>query len=189
VSPFQFGGSTRQPHYIYSLRSFLPRSDWNRLRHAVYRVAGNHCERCGGTGSKGGVPPWPLEAHEIWNYQDTEKNHQRLEGLLALCPNCHAKEHRENDSHAGRIGVGHARATPVGKAERAKDGSGRVIGNYIEVDWDGLTAKYGIRLSRTGHELLQLFPVEHLRGDKSLSSVDERGIVHPHSSTPRARKP
>jgi hypothetical protein len=166
MSPDAFGG--RHPHYIYSLRSFLPRSDWNLLRHAVYAAARNRCGRCGG--SKAGARPWPLEAHEIWDYLDAAKNHQRLVGLAALCPDCHAKEHRTKDPRAGRIGIAHADFLVVTGVHHDEDDPSRVTGNYIEVDWDALSSKYGISLTRTGQEIVQLFRAGTPKKDRQFLS-------------------
>jgi hypothetical protein len=70
-----------------NLRSVLPKADWDRLRKAQYKKAGYVCEVCGGKG-----PRHPVECHEIWYYDD-ETNTQRLDGLVALCPTCHAVKH------------------------------------------------------------------------------------------------
>jgi len=70
-----------------NLRSVLPKADWDRLRKAQYKKAGYVCEVCGGKG-----PRHPVECHEIWYYDD-ETNIQRLDGLVALCPTCHAVKH------------------------------------------------------------------------------------------------
>lgn len=70
-----------------NLRSVLPRSDWDQLRRAAYRSADYRCELCGGVG-----PTHPVEAHERWVYDD-DRRIQRLDGLWALCPDCHSVKH------------------------------------------------------------------------------------------------
>jgi hypothetical protein len=70
-----------------NVRSHVSREEWDRLRHAVYRAAGNACEICGGRGSR-----WPLECHEVWRYDD-ELHVQKLERLIGLCPQCHEVKH------------------------------------------------------------------------------------------------
>lgn len=70
-----------------NLRSELPKKDWDFLRKLCYKKANNVCEICGGSGSK-----WPVECHEIWEYEDNTKT-QILKGLIALCPSCHEVKH------------------------------------------------------------------------------------------------
>jgi hypothetical protein len=70
-----------------NLRSELPREEWDRLRSASYRRAGYRCEICGGRGAA-----HPVECHERWEY-DEARAVQRLVGLIALCPSCHAVKH------------------------------------------------------------------------------------------------
>ena len=70
-----------------NVRSELPRKEWDRLRKATYKAAGNHCEACGGVGRRHTV-----ECHEIWDYDD-EALVQTLKGLVALCPPCHEVKH------------------------------------------------------------------------------------------------
>ncbi len=70
-----------------NLRSQLPKETWDTLRRASYRAARYRCQICGGKG-----PDHPVECHERWNFDHL--NHvQKLEGLIALCPACHAVKH------------------------------------------------------------------------------------------------
>lgn len=70
-----------------NLRSRLSRSEWDVVRRTTYRKANFVCEICGGVG-----PHHPVEAHEIWSYDDV--NHvQTLVGMIALCPTCHMAKH------------------------------------------------------------------------------------------------
>jgi hypothetical protein len=70
-----------------NLRSRLSRSEWDVVRRTTYRKANFICEICGGVG-----PRHPVEAHEVWSYDDV--NHvQTLVGMIALCPNCHQAKH------------------------------------------------------------------------------------------------
>ena len=71
----------------WNLRSLLPAEQWNRLRKAAYRRARYRCEICGERG-----PAHPVECHERWEYDDAARV-QRLAGLQALCPGCHAVKH------------------------------------------------------------------------------------------------
>lgn len=70
-----------------NLRSLLPVEQWNALRKAAYRRALYRCEICGERG-----PAHPVECHERWEYHDARRV-QRLVGLQALCPGCHAVKH------------------------------------------------------------------------------------------------
>ena len=107
-----------------NLRSELPKEEWNTLRRACYRKAGYVCEVCGGTGDR-----WPVECHEVWEYDDTHKN-QKLVGLIALCPSCHQVKH---------IGLAKVR----GRLEEATEHLSKVNGwdvekceQYIEDQFD-----------------------------------------------------
>lgn len=82
-----------------NLRSELKRADWDKLRKQTYRGAGYKCIICGGVG-----PRWPVECHEIWEYDD-EQSIQTLVGLEALCPACHEVKHfgrAFNEGNGGR---------------------------------------------------------------------------------------
>tara|TARA_Y100000310_G_scaffold194428_2_gene194410 strand:+ start:5346 stop:5843 length:498 start_codon:yes stop_codon:yes gene_type:complete len=70
-----------------NLRSRLSKNDWDKLRRAQYAKAGNRCEVCDGRG-----PRHPVECHEIWSYDDV-RCVQTLDGLIALCPDCHKVKH------------------------------------------------------------------------------------------------
>ena len=74
-----------------NVRTLLPAKIWNRLRKESYAYANNVCEICGGDGKNQGFRH-SLECHEIWEYID-DKNIQRLNGLISLCPNCHMVKH------------------------------------------------------------------------------------------------
>lgn len=55
----------------------------------VYQAAGYRCEICGGVGKR-----HPVEAHERYEYDEkSQPPCQRLVGLIALCPPCHAVKH------------------------------------------------------------------------------------------------
>lgn len=62
---------------------------WDRNRKRAYQAAGYRCEICGGVGKR-----HPVEAHERYEYDETSQPPcQRLVGLVALCPACHAVKH------------------------------------------------------------------------------------------------
>lgn len=73
--------------WFNSVRSAVTKKQWDYLKSQVSAKAGNVCEICGGIGYK-----HPVECHEIWHY-DSKKLIQKLEGMIALCPNCHMVKH------------------------------------------------------------------------------------------------
>lgn len=70
-----------------NLRSHLKKTKWDALRYACYQRANHKCEVCGEKGWK-----HPVECHEIWEYNDQTRI-QKLNGLIALCPQCHQVKH------------------------------------------------------------------------------------------------
>lgn len=72
---------------ITNLRNYVSQDQWQFLQTETFNKAGHHCEICGGVGKI-----HPVECHEIWHFDD-ENAIQRLEGLVALCPNCHEAKH------------------------------------------------------------------------------------------------
>lgn len=80
-----------------NVRSILSVALWKNLRTACYVRAGHKCECCGGVG-----PKHPVEAHEIWHYNDEELR-QTLMGLIALCPACHRCKHMGFALSTGRL--------------------------------------------------------------------------------------
>jgi len=115
-----------------NLRALLCEADWDRLRRATYRAAGYRCEVCGGRG-----PDHPVECHELWVYDD-QAHVQRLERLVALCPDCHAVAH-----------IGHARVT--GRDRAARNHMARVNG-WTGSQVDGHLAKaYTVWERRSRH--------------------------------------
>lgn len=80
-----------------NLRSLLSASQWFWLRKACYIRANHKCEICGGKGRD-----HPVEAHEIWDYDDAQRR-QTLLGLIALCPACHKCKHMGFALATGKI--------------------------------------------------------------------------------------
>lgn len=60
---------------------------WDGIRRSVYAHANYRCQICGGRG-----PAHPVECHEKWSY-DMKSGIQKLEDLVALCPDCHKTQH------------------------------------------------------------------------------------------------
>ncbi|PLS15077.1 HNH endonuclease [Bacillus sp. M6-12] len=73
-------------NWEHNVRSEM-KDEWDNIRRACYRKAGYKCEICGGVGEK-----HPVEAHEKWSY-NMETHVQKLERIIALCPNCHKTQH------------------------------------------------------------------------------------------------
>jgi len=70
-----------------NVRDILSKAQWDAVRKQVYSAAYDLCQICGGVG-----PKHPVEAHEIWSY-DEASGIQKLEKILALCPACHQVKH------------------------------------------------------------------------------------------------
>jgi hypothetical protein len=70
-------------------RTVMGRRTWERQRKLVCEAAGNRCEICGGVGKRHTV-----QIHERYEYDETcTPPCQRVIGLIALCPDCHAVKH------------------------------------------------------------------------------------------------
>jgi hypothetical protein len=70
-------------------RTEMGRAMWERQRRKVCEAAGNRCEICGGVGKR-----HPVEIHERYEYDETSRPPcQKVVGLIALCPDCHAVKH------------------------------------------------------------------------------------------------
>jgi hypothetical protein len=73
--------------WFSNVRSACSKAQWDKIRKRVYLEAKHVCEVCGGVG-----PKHPVEAHEIWSYDDLNQI-QKLVGMIALCPDCHQVKH------------------------------------------------------------------------------------------------
>lgn len=73
--------------WFENVRSNVSPDQWTFLKKSTYKRANYKCEICGGKG-----PNWPVECHEIWDYDDNTCV-QTLVGLIALCPPCHEVKH------------------------------------------------------------------------------------------------
>ncbi|NLZ72776.1 MAG: HNH endonuclease [Bacteroidales bacterium] len=104
-------------NWAFNLRSILTEEQWGIVRRAKYKEANYRCEICGNQTSKYfNDIKHPVECHEIWKYDDINKI-QSLDGLIALCHDCHRAKH-------------------IGKANA--DGVSEVIYEHIANvnDWD-----------------------------------------------------
>ncbi len=118
-----------------NLRSHLTPADWNSLRSACYVRASYRCECCGGVGRK-----HPVECHETWSYDD-ELRIQKLEGLIALCPDCHKVKHIGFASTQGKLvfaqALGHLATVNEWPAELVEEYVGRQFEIHrIRSMWD-----------------------------------------------------
>lgn len=80
-----------------NLRTHVGAAKWKTIATRVYQQANHKCEVCGGKGNK-----WPVEAHEVWIF---ENNKIILERMIALCPSCHEVKHIGLASIKGRLEV------------------------------------------------------------------------------------
>lgn len=80
-----------------NLRTALPKERWDSLRRECYKKANNRCEICDGVG-----PKHPVEAHEVWDWNQKE-GRQTLIRLIALCPPCHTAKHLGLANIHGRL--------------------------------------------------------------------------------------
>ncbi len=74
---------------------------WDRNRKKAYQAAEFRCEICGGVGKR-----HPVEARERYEYDEASNPPcQRILGLIALCPACHAVKHLAR-THAVSVEMG-----------------------------------------------------------------------------------
>jgi hypothetical protein len=70
-----------------NVRTIVTKKQWDIIKAKVSSKAYSVCEICSGVG-----PKHPVECHEIWGYDDKNLI-QKLEGMIALCPDCHMVKH------------------------------------------------------------------------------------------------
>lgn len=68
-----------------NLRTILSKKQWDFLREYAKEQSGGKCVICGKKSAR-------LHAHERWSY-DEENCVQKLEDIIAVCPDCHAVIH------------------------------------------------------------------------------------------------
>lgn len=68
-----------------NLRSLLSKAQWDFIKKDARERAHGRCMICGRSTSR-------LEAHEKWSY-DIPSATQKLEDVIAVCPDCHAAIH------------------------------------------------------------------------------------------------
>lgn len=76
-----------------NLRGLFP-ADWDRLRLPICTAAGNRCEVCGAEAFMDNGRRCRPHCHELWIFEHKNGRHvQRLDTLIALCPDCHRVQH------------------------------------------------------------------------------------------------
>ena len=83
--------------WFNNVRSNVDPKIWEKLKKVTARKAKYRCQICGGCGDE-----WPVECHEIWDYDDAT-HIQKLLGLIALCPDCHKVKHLGHTSIIGDL--------------------------------------------------------------------------------------
>lgn len=68
-----------------SLANRLPKEEWDKIRHKVYKEANWTCQVCGDTYET-------LHAHEVWGF-DNRKKIQKLIRIECVCKLCHDTKH------------------------------------------------------------------------------------------------
>lgn len=76
-----------QSSWLNNVRAVVTSSQWDVIRGVVSSKTYYMCEICGGVG-----PKHPVECHEVWSY-DHKTLIQKLERMIALCPDCHMVKH------------------------------------------------------------------------------------------------
>lgn len=76
-----------QSSWLNNVRSIVSQKQWDIIRRAVYSKAYDICEICSEYGAE-----HPVECHEVWIYDDKSLI-QKLDRMIALCPNCHMVKH------------------------------------------------------------------------------------------------
>lgn len=71
--------------FYNNVRAIVSKSQWNAIRNSVVSAVYNACEICN-------IYYDSLDCHEKWSYDD-KKLIQKLEGMMALCKDCHQVKH------------------------------------------------------------------------------------------------
>lgn len=78
-----------------NLRNILSKAEWDFLRKYAIKKSQGKCAICGKKMSR-------LHAHERWSY-DTKGGIQKLEDIIAVCPDCHSVIHIGRTQLVGNI--------------------------------------------------------------------------------------
>lgn len=88
--------------WFSNVRDHVDADQWKTVKKTTFKNASYMCEVCGGVGDE-----HPVECHEIWDYDDTQKV-QTLKGTIALCPSCHEVKHIGFANTRGRGAIAEA---------------------------------------------------------------------------------
>jgi hypothetical protein len=116
--------------FFRNLRSALKPGEWDDVRRAFYRKAGNKCQVCGGKGR--------LECHEVWEYDDS-KSIQRLSALQVLCGLCHEVKHIGLAQVRGRYKIALAHMQRINGVDRKQ--AEAIVAEAFKV-WKKRSAKH-----------------------------------------------
>jgi hypothetical protein len=77
-----------------NLRGVFSADVWDKLRIPICTAAGNRCEVCGAEAFMDNGRRCRPHCHELWIFEHKNGRHvQRLDTLIALCPDCHRVQH------------------------------------------------------------------------------------------------
>lgn len=110
-----------------NVRSNLKSSQWDKIRRIIYKRSDYKCDVCGGKGIT-----YPVECHEVWEYNDEEKI-QRLKGFMALCPPCHMVKHIGLAGLKGNAEIVHERFK---KINGLSDEDAMILIGYSWMKWE-----------------------------------------------------
>jgi hypothetical protein len=140
------------------LRTGLKKSDWDKIRKAVYAKQNMHCHICGEQ------PPKSLDAHEVWDF-DEENHIQRLVDIIGVCKSCHIAIHFE-------------RAQTLGFEREARE-------QLIKVN-NCTESELKEEISRTKDDYIRRSRIENWKLDLSL--IEEQGCVVKESANKTTKK-
>ena len=78
-----------------NLRAILSKKQWDFLRSDAKIRSGGKCSICGRKSNR-------LHAHERWSF-DVDKKIQKLEDVIAVCPDCHSVIHIGRTQLVGNV--------------------------------------------------------------------------------------
>ena len=66
--------------WFSNVRDHVSVAQWDTIRKQVYVKANYFCQICGSRGTK-----WPVECHEVWDYDDKKHIHERTLLSVTVC--------------------------------------------------------------------------------------------------------
>lgn len=161
--------------WFNNVRSSVSKEDWKKIKKIVSTKANYRCEICGGRG-----PQWPVECHEIWNYDD-EKLTQKLIGMIALCPSCHEVKHIGYTELRGKIDEATAHLALVNgwkysEAKRYIRSASETWSKRSKKDWEldvSFLDSYGVTYELIDIDEIKRIVNEQLNPKKSIIEMTE----------------